>query len=202
MEIKARWICHVEIVVWNQNPDHPRIVNVSRETTWDKRLDDLQGQPLRISFTIDIHRHWESCRALSQAFSLCLPCHDSQWAQHSSLACSGQTFLLLKKRGNIPAWDGWWGMMTYHEWIMTYPGWWFQPLVKNISQLGWLSHIYPYIMENKKWLKPPTSIKISSKVYNNTHRCKTRSVQRSTPQHCQKPKNNLSWWTQIQNHPM
>ena len=26
-----------------------------------------------------------------------------------------------------------------------------------------------------------------SKVYNNTHRCKTRSVQRSTPQHGQKP---------------
>ena len=54
-----------------------------------------------------------------------------------------------------------------------YSGWWFQPLWKIL-----VGRIIPYIMENKKCLKPPTSI------IRKIHRCKTWDVEHVPGEPC------------------
>ena len=50
--------------------------------------------------------------------------------------------------------------------------------LKNISQLGWL---FPYIMENKKCLKPPTRIILYSTTFQH---CITRTFPFAPVSHC------------------
>ena len=92
-----------------------------------------------------------ACNCLSWLMLLdiaghCWTCCDLCHTHHKTLTwgCAGQGWPRDNSVDNN-------FVRMYIIWLM------FSTPLKNISQLGWLSHIYPYIMENKTCLKPPTS---------------------------------------------